>query len=58
MIAVQFARPIGIFGGGESSEPAPSADEAVELLGANLGLSVIESSESRIGGLNGSQVTV
>ena len=58
VIAVQFARPIGIFGAGSSNEPAPSADEAVEVLGANPGLSVIESSESRIGGLTGSQVTV
>ena len=58
VIAVQFARPIGIFGAGSSSEPSPSAEEAVELLGANPGLRVIESSESRIGGLTGSQVTV
>src|SRR5688500_4939811 len=58
VIAVQFARPIGVFGAGSSSEPAPSAEGAVALLGANPGLSVIESSESRIGGLTGSQVTV
>ena len=55
---MQFARPIGIFGAISSSEPGPSAEEAVELLSANPGLSVIESSESRIGGLTGSQVTV
>jgi hypothetical protein len=58
VIAVQFARPIGVFGAGSSSEPAPRAEGAVALLGANPGLSVIESSESRIGGLTGSQVTV
>ena len=58
VIAVRFAKPIGIFGAGSTSEPAPSADEAVELLSANSGLSVLESSESRIGGLTGSQVTV
>ena len=58
VIAVQFAKPIGIFGAGSSSEPAPSAEGAVELLGTNPGLSVFERSESRIGGLTGSQVTV
>lgn len=33
-------------------------DEAVELLGANADLTVLETSESRIGGLTGAQVTV
>ena len=58
VIAVQFARPSAIFGAGAASEPAPSAEAAVELIGANQGLSVLESSESRIGGRTGSQVTV
>ncbi len=58
VIAVQFARPIGIFGAGTSGDPVASAEAAVELLGANPGLSVVERSESRIGGLTGSQVTV
>lgn len=58
VIAVQFARPSAIFGADGASEPTPSAEAAVELIGANQGLTVLESSESRIGGLTGSQVTV
>jgi hypothetical protein len=57
VIAVQFARPSGIYG--EAGAPqAASADEAVTLLGGNPRLEVVESSESRMGGLDGSQVTV
>ncbi len=58
VIAVQFARPSGIFGPGGSSEAVDSAEGAVELLSANPDLAVVESSASRIGGLDGSQVTV
>ena len=58
VIAVQFARPSGIFGSGAGSEAADDAEGAVELLEANPDLAVVESSGSRIGGLDGSQVTV
>lgn len=57
VIAVQFARPIGVYAEQDAVEPE-SAAEAVELLGLNPNLEVIESSPSRIGGLDGSQVTV
>ena len=58
VMAVQFARPSGVYGTGVTSEVPNSPEHAVELLGANSGLTVLESSESRIGGLTGSQVTV
>ncbi len=58
VIAVQFARPSGIFGSGAGSEAADDAAAAVELLEVNPDLVVVESSGSRIGGVDGSQVTV
>ncbi|HSI99260.1 MAG TPA: hypothetical protein VLA59_02620 [Patescibacteria group bacterium] len=57
VIAVQFAKPSRIDGADGASEPADSA-EAVELVRANPDLTVIERSDSRIGGLSGHQVTV
>ncbi len=57
VIAVQFANVAGVVGAGGGVAPA-SAAEAAELLEANPGLTVLEASESRIGGLNGSQITV
>jgi hypothetical protein len=57
VIAVQFARPSRIDGADGAVEPADAAD-AVELVSANPDLTVVESSESRIGGLSGHQVTV
>ena len=57
VIAVQFARPGRIDGADGSAEPADAA-EAVELVSANPALTVLESSDSRIGGLSGHQVTV
>jgi hypothetical protein len=57
VIAVQFATPLGVYGAdGADAIDDPSA--AVAALRANPGLTVIESSESRIGGLTGEQVTV
>ena len=58
VMAVQFARPSGVYGAGVTSEVPTSAEHAVELLGANSVLTVIETSESLIGGHTGSQVTV
>jgi hypothetical protein len=57
VIAVQFARPTGVFGPDGLSEPADAA-EAAELLAANGALETVESSASRIGGMSGHQVTV
>jgi hypothetical protein len=57
VIAVQFARPTGVFGADGITEPADAA-EAAELLAANLAFGTVESSASRIGGMAGHQVTV
>jgi hypothetical protein len=57
VIAVQFAKPTGIHGAAGSAVP-DDADEAVSLLADHPDLEVIETSESRIAGLEGSQVTV
>ena len=57
VIAVQFARPTGIFGDSGLTDPT-GADAAVETLRASTALEVVESSDSRIGGLEGAQVTV
>ncbi|HET9416705.1 MAG TPA: hypothetical protein VFP30_04115 [Candidatus Limnocylindria bacterium] len=57
VIAVQFANVRGIHG---AAGPVTTTDpgEAVEILRTNPGLTVVETSESRIGGLTGAQVTV
>lgn len=57
VIAVQFATPSRIDAADGSVEPADAA-EAVDLVSANPNLTVIERSDSRIGGLAGHQVTV
>jgi hypothetical protein len=57
VIAVQFARPTGLHGADGSQEPTDAAD-AVALLGENPELDVVATSASRIGGLDGSQVTI
>ncbi len=56
VIAVQFARPLGVFGDG--LESPTDATAAVEAVRANASLTVMEASDSRIGGLEGSQITV
>ena len=56
VIAVQFARPSGVFGDGLST-PADAA-AAAETLRANAALTVIDSTDAAIGGLHGAQVTV
>lgn len=58
VVAVQFARPEGIFGARAAAEVPADAAAAVELLRENPNVSVIESSESRMGGLTGYQVTI
>jgi hypothetical protein len=57
VMAVQFAKPSRMDGADGSAEPADAA-EAAELVRANPDLTVIESSDTRIGGLSGHQVTV
>jgi hypothetical protein len=57
VIAVQFANVIGIVGAIDVVEPENAA-EAVDLLSENGSLTVIETSSSRLGGLEGSQVTI
>ena len=57
VIAVQFARPSAMFGEDGAAE-AETPEAAVEALRANPGLAVIETGESRIGGMDGAQVTV
>jgi hypothetical protein len=57
VIAVQFARPTGIHGADGSEVPTDAA-EAIALLSDHPDLEVIETSDSQIGGLDGSQVTI
>lgn len=57
VIAVQFADVIGVAGASGVVEPK-SAHDAVDVLGGNETLTVIETSSSRLGGLAGSQVTI
>ena len=57
VIAVQFANVEGVHGAG-GSEAIDDPAAAVAALRANSALTVVESSESRIGGLAGEQVTV
>ena len=57
VIAVQFANVMGVVGAADIVEPVNAA-EAVDILSDNQTLTVIETSESRLGGLTGSQVTV
>ena len=57
VIAVQFARPSAIFGEG-GTDPATTAGAAIASVQDNSALEIVETSDSRIGGLEGSQVTV
>jgi len=57
VIAVQFAAVRGVHGA-DGPTVTSDPDEAVALLETNPDLEVVESSESRMGGLTGAQVTV
>lgn len=57
VIAVRFANVMGVVGATDVVEPGNPA-EAVDILGENQTLTVIETSSSRLGGLAGSQVTI
>jgi hypothetical protein len=58
VIAVQFGRPTLIFGGMAGGDPVTTADAAVASLGGNATVTVVETDDSLIGGLEGSQITV
>ena len=57
VIAVQFARPLAVYGADGATEPTDAAD-AVAILETNPDLEAIETSSSQMGGLEGSQVTI
>jgi hypothetical protein len=58
VIAVQFANVSGVYGDAGTATVPGNHDDAERILRGNPNLDVIEASESRIGGLTGSQVTV
>jgi hypothetical protein len=58
VIAVQFARPDMIFTSASGSVAVPNARAAADALKGNGRFLVVESSASRIGGLDGDQVTI
>jgi hypothetical protein len=55
---VQFAKPTAVYGATAAGEIPETHADAVAILATNPALTVVETSESRIGGLAGSQVTV
>lgn len=57
-VTVAFVRPSYLFAGGDSLAEPTTPEAAVATLRANLGLNVLETSTSLMGGLEGSQVTV
>lgn len=57
VIAVQFARPSSVAGADGATSVADAAG-AADALSVTEGLTVLESSDSRIGGFDGHQVTV
>jgi hypothetical protein len=58
VIAVQFANVTGVWGSEGTARVPSDHDDAERILRGNPSLDVIEASDSRIGGLTGSQVTV
>lgn len=58
VIAVQFAVVEGVVGADAASEPTTTARAGVAAIQANPALTVMEASESRLGGLTGSNVVV
>jgi len=58
VMTVQFAKPDGIYGASDALIAATTAEGAIATIRQNDGIEVVESSESRIGGLQGLQVTV
>ncbi len=58
VIAVQFAKPTGIYAAQDQQGRVAGAAAARDALAHNARLKTVESSASRIGGLDGFQVTV
>jgi len=58
VIAVQFARPTGVYGPDGTHVDAATAEATVDGLRANPALSVLGESPSRIGGLDGITIEV
>jgi len=58
VIAVQFTRPTAVIGAGGEGQSVADAADAVATIGDNDRLTVIETSDSVIDGLEGHQVTV
>jgi len=58
VISVQFGLPTEVAAGPLQAEAISTAEAAVATLEANTRLVTVESSESRIGGLTGHQITV
>ena len=58
VIAVQFARPEGFYGAGGALVPARTADAAADAIQANSAVKVVETSASRMAGLEGIVVEV
>ena len=57
-VAVQLALIRSAFGADGTASEVASAEAAAELLRSNPGLSVVEESASRVGGLDGLNVTI
>ena len=55
---VQFAKPDSLSGADGSLVTLRAASDAEEILRGNTALTVLEASESRVGGLTGFQVTI
>ena len=58
VIAVQFARVLGVVGSGGSMTTPANAEDALESIKANPGLVVLGDSPSQLGGLDGFTVEV
>ena len=58
VIAVQFTRPTAVVGAGGDGQSVTDAADAVDTIGDNDRLTVIEESETLMDGLEGHQVTV
>jgi hypothetical protein len=58
VIAVQFARPDGVYGSEGQLVETDGAAAAADALAANAALITVERSGSRMGGLDGFQITV
>jgi hypothetical protein len=58
VVAVQFARVTGLLSAGGSLAKATTAIAAASVIRQNPGLTVIDASDSRLGGLTGSNIVV